>query len=61
MFRTKKALSQVEVLSHCYLSESEKQMYITTRYQESKLSNDKVKIARKQYRGQGSYIEEILG
>ena len=60
VFVTQKALSQVEILRHCYLCEAEKQSYISARHKDSKVSNDKVKIARKQYRGQGKYIEEIL-
>lgn len=38
----------------------EKEAYISVRSEDAKVSNDKVKIARKQYRGQGQYIEEIL-
>ena len=34
--------------------------YISVRSEDAKVSNDKVKIARKQYRGQGKYIEDIL-
>lgn len=60
VFVTQKALSQVKFLRHCYLCEAEKQSYVSVRYEDSKVSNDKVKIARKQYRGQGKYIEEIL-
>lgn len=60
VFVTQKALSQVKILRHCYLCQEEKQSYISVRYEDSKVSNDKVKIARKQYRGQGKYIEEIL-
>ena len=60
VFVTQKALSQVKILRHCYLCEAEKQSYISVRYEDSRVSNDKVKIARKQYRGQGKYIEEIL-
>ena len=48
VFVTQKALSQVKILRHCYLCETEKQSYISIRYEDSKVSNDKVKIARKQ-------------
>ena len=44
----------------CYLASIEKETYISVRSEDAKVSNDKVKIARKQYRGQGQYIEEIL-
>ena len=60
VFVTQKALSQIKILRHCYLCEAEKQSYISVRYEDSKVGNDKVKIARKQYRGQGKYIDEIL-
>jgi len=34
--------------------------YLSSKMDEHKVSNDKVKLARKQYRGQGNYIEDIL-
>lgn len=61
VFVTQKALDQVKILRHCYLAQSEKQFYLSARQEDSKISNDKVKIARKQYRGKGEYIEDILG
>lgn len=60
VFKTDKALSQLEILRHCYLAPVEKEFYLTNKQESSKIGNDKVKIARKQYRGQGKYIEEIL-
>ena len=60
VFKTQKAIDQLTIKCHCFLSEKEKQYYLTSKQEESKIGNDKVKIARKQYRGQGKYIEEIL-
>lgn len=60
VFRTQRALDQVCILSHCYLAREEKQFYLTSRREAGEVSRDKVRIARKQYRGQGKYIEEIL-
>lgn len=60
VFVTQTSLEHIKILRHCYLSEKEKQFYLATRLEEAKLGNDKVKIARKQYRGQGNYIEDIL-
>lgn len=60
VFLTPKALEQVEILSHCYLAEEEKEHYLQSRKESVEMNRDKVKIARKQYRGQGQYIEEIL-
>ena len=60
VFVTGKALSQLQILRHCYLAPDEKKYYLSHRREESRIGNDKVKIARKQYRGQGEYIEDIL-
>ena len=60
VFHTAKALKQVQILERCYVSAAEKNHYITTRQDFSTINNDKVKIARKKYRGQGKYIDEVL-
>ena len=60
VFVTDKALSQLRILRHCYLAPDEKKYYLSYKREESRIGNDKVKIARKQYRGQGEYIEDIL-
>lgn len=60
VFVTDKALKQLKVLRHCYLAPDEKHYYLSSKREESRVGNDKVKIARKQYRGQGEYIEDIL-
>ena len=60
VFKTEKAVQQLVFKHHCFLCEKEKEYYLTSRQNESKIGSDKVKIARRQYRGQGEYIEEIL-
>ncbi len=60
VFVTDKSLKQLKVLRHCYLAPDEKDYYLTSKKEESRIGNDKVRIARKQYRGQGDYIEDIL-
>lgn len=60
VFITPKALNQVNLLHHCYVAQAEKKAYLSSKMDEHKISNDKVKLARKQYRGQGDYIEDIL-
>lgn len=60
VFVTDKALSRLHILRHCYLSSDEKSYYLSYKQEESRIGNDKVKVARKQYRGQGEYIEDIL-
>lgn len=60
VFITQKALDKVEVLEHCYLPQEEKEYYLQSRKDAVDINRDKVKVARRQYRGQGKYIEEIL-
>lgn len=60
VFVTPRALQQVKLLHHCYLAQAEKTAYLSSKMDEHRISNDKVRIARRQYRGQGEYIEDIL-
>lgn len=60
VFVTPKALMQVKILHHCYLAQAEKKAYLSSKLDENRVSSDKVKVARKQYRGQGDYIEDLL-
>lgn len=54
------AISQLKVVERVYLSDNEKNYYKEIRTSDSKLGDDKVKLARIQYRGKGKYIDEIL-
>lgn len=60
VFISEKALCQIEILERCYLAEREKESYLNSRHETYEINQDKVKIARKQYRNQGKYIEDIL-
>ncbi len=60
VFVSERALSQIEILEHCYLAEAEKENYLNSRQENFKMNIDKVKLARKQYRNQGVYIEDII-
>lgn len=60
VFVSKKALSNITLLERCYLTELEKEAYLNSRQESFKMNMDKVKLARKQYRNQGKYIEDIL-
>ncbi len=60
IFISEKAVSQIKLVEMCYISTNEKEYYKNVRSTESKLGDDKVKLARKQYRGKGLYIDEIL-
>ena len=60
IFISEKAASQVKIMERCYISGNEREYYRNIRLEESKLGDDKVKLAKRQYRGQGRYIDEIL-
>ncbi len=60
VFISQRSLEQLTLLRRAYLAAVEKNAYISARSEDSKISNDKVKIAKKQYRGQGLYIEDIM-
>ncbi len=60
IFISEKAVSCAKLVERCYISANEKEYYKRARTDDSKLGADKVKLARKQYRGTGQYIDEIL-
>lgn len=60
VFVSERALEQVDILERCYLSTAEKEYYLSSRQENYEINRDKVKVARKQYRNQGHYIEDIL-
>lgn len=60
IFVSEKAVSQAKLIERCYISQNERKYYKNIRLEESKLGANKVKLARKQYRGKGRYIDEIL-
>ena len=60
IFISEKAVSQAKLVERCYISNNEREFYKNIKLEESKLGDDKVKLARRQYRGQGRYIDEIL-
>lgn len=60
IFISEKAVSQIKLIERCYISKNERDHYKNIRLEESKLGDDKVKLSKRQYRGQGRYIDEIL-
>lgn len=60
VFLSKKALEKIEILEHCYLTNLEKEAYLNSRQESFSMNMDKVKLAKKKYRNQGEYIEDIL-
>jgi hypothetical protein len=60
VFVSEKALSGITLLERCYLTDLEKEAYLHSRQESFRVNMDKVKLARRQYRNQGNYIEDIL-
>lgn len=60
IFISERAASRAKIVERCYISNNEREYYKNIRLEESKLGDDKVKLAKRQYRGKGRYIDEIL-
>ena len=60
VFKSSLAVKNLKILEKSYISTSEKEYYKNIRAEESKLGDDKVKLARREYRGRGKYIDDIL-
>ena len=60
VFTSDRAIRQVKLLERCYICNKEKEQYMRMRSADARLGDDKVKLARIQYRGKGKYIDEIL-
>lgn len=60
VFLTEKAVKKVQPVERVYIARNERKYYADVRSSESRLGEDKVKLARIKYRGQGKYIDEIL-
>lgn len=60
VFVSERALQRVELLERCYLTEAEKEFYLFSRQASYEMNRDKVKVARRQYRDVGKYIEEMM-
>ena len=53
-------VSQLKIVERVYFADNEKNYYKEIRSSDSELGEDKVKLARIQYRGKGRYIDEIF-
>lgn len=60
VLRTDTSLNQAAILEKCFLAPAEKAYYLSQREESSRTGMAKVKVARRQYRGQGHYIDEVL-
>lgn len=61
VFKSDSAISQLKIVERVYLAKNEKDYYKNLRTSDSNLGDNKVKLAKIKYRGQGRYIDEILG
>ena len=60
VFVSEKALENVTLLERCYLCADEKRQYLESKRETQRIGIDKGKVARRQFRGEGRYIEELL-
>jgi len=60
VFTSEKAVRKLKILERSYISSSEREHYKGIRAEDIKLGDDKVKLARRQFRGKGKYIDDIL-
>jgi hypothetical protein len=60
VFTSEQAVQQLKILERSYISFSEREHYKNLRAVDTRLGDDKVKLARRQFRGMGKYIDEIL-
>ena len=60
VFLTEKAASKLKIVERCYVCNKEREYYKKLKEDYRKLGNDKVKLAKAQYRGIGKYIDEVL-
>ena len=60
IFKTEKALNNLKIIERSYVSKAEKRYYQGVKEMDTKLGDDKVKLARREYRGMGLYIDDIL-
>ena len=60
VFLTEKAASRLKIVERCYVCDKEREHYKKLKEDYRKLGNDKVKLAKAQYRGIGKYMDEVL-
>lgn len=60
VFKSKKAIDRLEILEKCYLVKKEKNDFLKAKQESFDINRDKVKLALKEYRNKGKYIEDIL-
>lgn len=61
VFVSEKSLEHIRLTERCFVPNIEKDYYRSLRSEDAVLGDNKVKLARIQYRGKGKYIDELLG
>ena len=60
VLKSEKALKNISLIKPLYVCSCEKEKLVNLRLEMSDLSQDKVRVARIEYRGKGQYIDELL-
>ncbi len=60
VFKSEQAVRKLKILEKAYIASVERTHYQKLQSEDAKLGEDKVKLARRQYRGKGMYIDDIL-
>lgn len=60
VLRTNRAIEGLEILERCHLCPLERAAYLEERSESTRVGRDKSKVARRQYRNEGLYVEELL-
>lgn len=60
VIKSKKALSRLVCIERMFLSNEEKQTAVNSNIERSKVIETKLNYSKREYRGQGKYIDEVL-
>ena len=60
VLKSENALKKISLIKPLYVCSREKEKLVNLRLEMSDLSQDKVRVARIEYRGKGQYIDELL-
>ena len=60
VIKSQKALDHLDIFEQCYLCQDEKEACARRSVELAAVGLDKAKAARRKYRGQGSYVEELF-
>ena len=60
VLKSENALKNISLIKPLYVCSREKEKLVNLRLEMSDLSQDKVRVARIEYRGKGQYVDELL-